>query len=156
MALVSVYSAKVQDIAGHTGNVVLYLPTGLTVAQITAFSDAYLALLDEVTAGQIISASVALAIEPPAGLKVAPMGGQYIQLGANFGFQVDDSNYRYTLRVPAIREALLTGDNVNLADTAVDAFTDFLSAGDGTVFPGTEEGSQLGTILTGVATFRKG
>jgi hypothetical protein len=155
MALVSVLSAGLQDIAGHKGTVVTYLPSGLTVAQISAFSDEFLSVLDEVTAAQIVSASVALAIDLPVGLKVAPMAGQYIQLGANFGFVVANSAYRYSQRVPAIREALLVGDAVDMTDNAVIDYAGGMTTGVTPALPTDQDGGDLTAVISGTATFRK-
>ncbi len=156
MALVSVYSVKVQDVNGKVGHTVIYLPSGLTVAQIQAWSDAMLAKYNEVTAAKIIAANVQLALTLPAGLKTDPMAGQYIPLGANVAFNVANSAYRHTLRVPAIREALISGDSVVLTGTDPAAWVVLLATGDGTVAPASEEGNDLGTLIGATASFRKG
>lgn len=155
MAVVDDISVKIQDAKGESTRLHIYAPTGQTFAAITAFTDQNLPLLDVITAGQIVAATLTRAIILPGGLKAAPVANSDVQEGANMLFDVAASNYNHSIRVPALVQALFTGREVDLADLDVIAWSNDVINGLGGVAPSDRKGGDLVGLLSGKKTFHK-
>jgi len=156
MAAVDLISYTVVDVAGTRSQVHLYAPSGSTVAQLQALSDEVVAALDEIIAGQVISANLNLALTLPGTLKLTPLAGHYVQMGANFGFNALGTAYRHSIRVPSILESLVVGDEVDLTDADVTAFVDAIVDPAATTKPSDRHGADLTGVINAPVTFRSG
>lgn len=154
MAEVNLISIQIADSGGLTGNVLVPVPTGLTIAEIQTYVDAMLPNLDVVTGGKINKASVSLALTLPAGLKANAIAGTPIQWGGNFAFDAANTPYRFTVHVPAIDQGLVTGEDIDTSGVAAAWVTDMVS-GDLAVNPSDRYGNDLVSLLDARVSFRK-
>lgn len=152
---VDLISYSVVDDDGTAANIPIFLPTGQTLAALQTFSDSMAAAIDDITACKIIGATISKALTLPGTLKANPVGGHFVQLGANFGFAAAGTPYRHTVRIPGILETLLTGDVVNTSDTDVSTFVSAMTGGFGGEQPSNRYTDDLTALLSAVATFRK-
>jgi len=155
MADVHLLSVRLVDVYGKAGHVNIFVPSATTLAQVQAYYDTVALTLDAITGAKIDSATVALALVNPGGLKAAAIADQPIQWGANWGFDVLNTPYRWTMHVPAILSSLVTGEDINRADADVVAFEADLVTGDGTVAPTGRDGGDLVSVLDAKVSFRK-
>ena len=155
MANVDLITFQLTDAAGKVAQCHVYVPSGETIEDIQALATAIATELDDVTAAVITEASVRLSLTLPGGLKAEATAGHYVNLGANFAFDAADTEYRHTIRVPGILEALLSGDTVIMADADVAAFTTAIVDGTALVDPSDRYGNDLVAVLPSMATFRR-
>jgi len=155
MANTHLVSYSLVDSEGRRGNVQVYVPATLTLAQVQTGSDALIALIDAITGAKVDSAQVALALTLPGGLKASATEGEDIQKGANFGFDAADTPYRHTVRIPAVAEAIVNGDEINQADEDAAAFISFMEDGATPFLPSDRYANDLGSLLSAVVTFRQ-
>jgi len=155
MAETNLISYQVKDFNNHIAQVHIYVPTGLTVAQLVAFSDLAAADLDTIIGATIEKASVTLDLGLPEGLKGTAVDSQPVEEGANLAFDAANTAYRWTQRVPSLLDEYYTEDTVILADSDITAWTARMTAGDLTVLPCDRYGNDLTDVLSGVKTFRK-
>jgi len=107
-------SYSILDGKGKTGSLPVRIPAGaLTLAQVSAYAQDLAELIDNVTSGQITSINVALSVDLPAGLKVAPGAYCDIEEGGLFSFATG-TPYVDSPRVPAFLETLFVGENIDL------------------------------------------
>lgn len=155
LANVNLISVSLVDDAGRTGSLTLPVPTGLTVAQIQSYVTAMLPNLDAVTGAKINGCTVALQLTLPGTLKASAIADHPISYGANFGFDAADTNYRHTVRLPAIDQGLVDAGEVQTTDALIIAWTDDVVDGDATVLPCDRYGNDLSAFLGAEVTFRK-
>lgn len=155
MATVDLVSVGVKDFKGKTASVVVAIPTGNTLADITLYAQAFAGVLDAVTDALVQSITVTLQVPLPGGLKVAHPESEDIGSGANFGFDCANTNYRETIRVPAILSTLRTGDLVDMTDPVITVFTGNVINGVAPVLPSDHYGNDITAALQAVVTFRK-
>jgi len=155
MAQTNLVSIQVTDDAGNVGNVLLSFPATSSLANIQSFVDGFCAHLDAVTGAKITKASVSLALTLPAGLKASALPDTPVQWGANFAFDVADSSYRYTVRVPAIDQGLVTGGVVDTSPQFVQDFINDFVIGDGVVAPSDRYANDITAFIEAASTFRK-
>jgi hypothetical protein len=154
MALVNVYSARIQDHTGDVKTMALYFPATTTLAQITAFSDAFLAALDPVIDGVVAEAAVTLSIPVPAALKDVAVVGNTVHEGALLRFDCTNSNYCLSAFVPSWENAGFTGNAVSAAGDYGN-LEGIIVAGSGGAIPTDRDGNDLVTFTGGDRTFRK-
>lgn len=155
MATVDLISYRVRDNAGKTGNILIYVPSGSTIANLQSFSDSLVALLDDTTGGLFESVSVSKALTLPGGLKVAPVAGHFVNLGANLAFDADQTIYNHTIRIPAILESLVVGEDVDISDPLITALETGIVTGFGGPVASDKYANDLTALLSGKATFWK-
>jgi len=156
MATVHVLSFSLIDDGGNTGSVVVYLPSTLTLAQVQTFTTSYAAALDGVTGAKIQSATVALALTLPGGLKANASADHPIQYGANFSYNADGTPYRLTQHIPAFLHTLITGEEIDIASALVIAVMDYMRDGVTGFEPTDRYGNDLEGFLGAAVSFRKG
>lgn len=83
-----------------------------TLAQIQTETTAFAPLLDAITGAVIEKATVTFPLTLPGGIKTDPVADYRNTRGALIGFDVLDSRYRWTNRVPAILEAFISGNDI--------------------------------------------
>jgi hypothetical protein len=157
MANVDIISVSVVDYKGDTGNVVYYVPTGQALGDIELQAQTFAALLDDVTGGVIQGMTITKQMTLPSGLKDTALAAHNIEKGGNIGFDCANTPYRTTIRVPAIAEAIVTGEVVDIttANDPGDLFCDHVVAGLSPVLPSDKYGNDITARLEGVVTFRK-
>jgi len=133
----------------------LYVPTGLTLAQYQTFADTAAEVVDNVTGSEIVGIDMTLALTLPGGIKGAPVAASLNERGGIIGME-NAGQFNDSVRIPAILVSIMSGDEFSLEDTAIEAFTLLLTAGDGVVFPRTRDGFVWeGTGLYGKKSFRR-
>jgi hypothetical protein len=155
MAVTDFVTYSLVDHKADVFSLPVFVPTGGTIAQLQALSDAISAVLDAVTGCQIQSASVNLGLTLPGGLKGSPTANLDIEKGANFGFDAANTDYRHTIRVPAIPSAMVIGELVDLTHSDIIAFRDAILAGVAPSLPSDRYGNDLTSLLSARVTFRK-
>jgi hypothetical protein len=155
MANTDLISISLVDINGNRATVPIFVPSGESVLALQTYMEAATTALDDVTAAKIDSASVTLSLNLPAGLKAAATAGHFINQGANFAFDAANTPYRHTIRVPAILETLLNGEQVDTTDAAVIAWRDNILNGVGAVVPSDRYANDLVALLQALLTFRQ-
>lgn len=154
MALVTMLSYSMIDDAGKRDTVRVFLPANTSLADCQTFSDTFAADLDAVTGAVIESAAVSLALTLPGGLKVTAVADSFKQVGANWGCGAANTNYRHTVRVPAINPSLLVDGQVDVAAQDIIDFGVDLTAGVGAIDPCDEYGNDLDSIIEVSPSFR--
>jgi hypothetical protein len=155
MAAVNLLTFSILDERGTRGQVNIFVPTGLTLAQYEAFVTAAAPDVDAMTGGKVMSAALTLDIALPAGLKANPIADQFMEQGVNFPFSCNGTGYRHTVRVPAFRDTLITDGAVDVAAQSVIDWIATLTAGDAVVLPCDKYGNDIETDLGPYIAFRK-
>jgi hypothetical protein len=134
----------------------IYVPTGHTLAEYQAFADAAGSVLDNVSGAKIVAADLVLALSlTNMGIKANAVAGHINERGGLIGME-NAGQWNDSIRIPAILNTLMSGDEFNLADPLVAAVTLMLTAGNGVVFPRTRDGFVWeGTGLYGKKSFRR-
>lgn len=154
MAQVNLITFSILDDKSTRGQVNIFVPTGMTLAEYAAYVTATAPKLDLVTGGQIMSASLTLQMTLPGGLKASPIADDHIERGVNFPFACANTNYRHTVRVPAFRATLLTDGEVLVADQGVIDWIAKLTAGDAVILPTDKNANDITTDLGPYLAFR--
>lgn len=155
MALVNMISYSLLDIRGKRAQVTVFVPTTATLAQIQTFSDLFAAALDDVTGARIMTASVALALTLPGGIKGAATEDTFVQTGMNLAFSAANTNYRYTAHIPALLSTLIDDGEIVDVGAVIDALETLYTAGDAVVLPTDENGNDLNGELGRDFSFRR-
>jgi len=112
MALVHVVSVSIQDYLGDTKPLTLYIPATVSLATLDSVLDTTLNAIDDAIDGQIVSVSVTLSRDLPAGLKASPVAGKDVHNGANLTYDPADTDYAFSIYVPTWEEAGFAGQAV--------------------------------------------
>jgi hypothetical protein len=134
----------------------IYVPTGLTLAQYQAFALIAATVIDATTGGKIVSADMKVDLTlVGATIKATPIAGHLNERGGIIGMDTA-GQFNDSIRIPAIKNTIMSGDSFSLADPLISALTLLLVAGDGVVFPRNRDSFVwLGTGLYGVKSFRR-
>lgn len=121
---------SVKDAKGAVSTTELDLPTSITLANATIFAQQLALLIDPIISGAITRIGIAVSVALPGGLTASPASGSDVEEGAIFQF-ITANNFRKSMRIPTFLEShILAGtQNVDLADTDVDAFVDAVTSG---------------------------
>lgn len=134
----------------------IYIPAGKTRAEINTYIAAIAPEIDALTGARIESVDVTLSFELPGGLKATPESGILNERGGLLTF--DTSGPRAdSVRIPAIKTALMPADSINTGATAVTNFVTRLTtettAAD--IRPVTAQDYNFTTLRRGKKSFRK-
>lgn len=110
MALISF---PITDYAGNRKNMVVHVADGLTVADYESIADQFSVQLDNVTAGIISDAVLRLSLPVNGAVKAVADSNDNAKRGALLNFDTA-GRYNYGLWVPAIKNALITGQSIEL------------------------------------------
>jgi hypothetical protein len=158
MAATNIVSMTIRDYKGKRSTVAVHFPTTFTIAQLQAWLDTFAVNLDGVTEGAIESANVTVGLTVPGAVKLTPLDDCDIEEGGNFSFSTP-GRYRHTIRVPAISQALVSGNSVNHAVPPVSTMLQNITAGvdvSGTlVIPTNGHGEDLVSLSAATKTFRR-
>lgn len=133
-----------------------------TIAQIQEAAQDLAVLLDTILDGQLTGIAVTLDADLPGGLKASPVAGSENQRGALFSFSLDGSPYRHSVRLPAFKEGMFSGKEVDVLDPDVVAFTTAMTngitvtaGGGATVEPANPFEFEYAALVSAVKSFRK-
>lgn len=86
-------------------------------------------LIDAVTGARIINGSITIPLAADAGWKATPISGQSVSDTLNLSFSNDDTIYRDTFAIPAVRDTLINaqGQPILTAAGAIDNLADELA-----------------------------
>lgn len=155
MAVVNLISVQLTDDRGQTTSTTIPIPATVSIADVQAYVTAMLPYLDAITGAKITGASVSLALTLPGGLKAAALSDHLNGMGVNFGYSAANTNYRWTFRLPAAAQTIISSGEWNTGDGNWTNFAPYLTTGDGTVAPCDRYGNDLTALLGAEVTFRK-
>ena len=89
------------------------------------------ARLDAISGLAISDASVQLGLTLPGGIKTTPTADYRTDAGGLFAFSVTGSEYRTSIYVPGILDAMRNGDDIPVSFTEVDDFVQACEVGPG-------------------------
>ena len=152
---INLISVQIIDDAGRSDSVLISVPDTTTLAEIQAWLDTNATYIDGITGGKLNKASVSLALTLPAGLKSQPLTDHPVQWGANFGFSANGTNYRHTVRVPAIAQTMVTAGAVDTSGASAQGFIGAMVSGSDGVLPTDRYENDLNGFIEASPTFRK-
>jgi hypothetical protein len=159
MADVAVLSVEISDADNKKKRMLIHVPVATTIAQAQAFSNALLPTVNGISQGVVSAVEIthSLTVDHGAlGIRAAALAGSVARNGANFLFDVTGNIYNHGVRVPTITPTLVSADDtLDVLNAPVSTFTDFIEAGDGTVFPTDRAGLDIATVLSGKRSFHK-
>lgn len=88
----------------------VYLPTGLTLAEIQAYSDLVVAEIDDITGGKVEAVEVTLSLDLPGAIKGAAEAGVLNERGGLIPFTTSGPRGD-SVRIPAIKTTIMPGDS---------------------------------------------
>lgn len=140
----------------------IFVPRGaLTLAQIQAFSDDYVALLDACLDTLITDAQIVIGLSLPAGLKAGAVDGSDAGRGGRLSFSVSGSSYSQGLYLPGVIEALRVGEKSlntagpNALSALITAIDTGINVGGTVIQPSDEQGSDLVALVGSGQSKRK-
>lgn len=156
----AILSFSVLDADGDKASIPVYVhydDATATLAAIQAFMAARASQLDAVLAGQITSMGITIFPALPGGLKGAPVAGSDVERTALLTWDTASSPVRaYGMDLPAAKDAVFTGDLVNVAQADMAAFITGMSPPPGTLVPTDERlAFSLVRVRSGRKSFRK-
>jgi hypothetical protein len=156
MAIVTVGSIQITDFAGQVKSVPLYLPIGMSSADVILALQEYAPLIEAAIDGKVTALSFTVGVDLPGGLKANAANGNLVNVGALLAFDVEDSNYSHSIYIPTWENAGFSGKsvlNTGVYATLITALvTNTTSVTDG---PTSEEGNDLVSFLRGSYRVRK-
>lgn len=155
MPVVDDVSIRVTDAKAKSVRTHVYSQTGGTLAELQAFVDANLPLLDTIIEPQITAVTFTRSLVLPAGLKAAPVADSDVEEGANMAFDVAATNYNHGVRIPGLLQSLFAGEAVDIADVDVIAWANSIINGTAGVVPSDRYGGDIVGLLSGTKTFRR-
>lgn len=132
----------------------VFLPGTLTLANVQTFLTAYAPLLDVITDGQLVEASVSIGLTLPGGLKGAPVADSDARMAwrASYG---NASRYKFGNYVPAIAASKRAGGFVDPGETDVAALIVAMITGLATFAPTDGHGFDLTSFAKGKISLLK-
>lgn len=119
-------SWTVEDAKGRKASVPiygLYNDATTDLAALLAWMDSMSVLIDNVTEAKVISQTLQIYPQLGAGLKATPVANCDVQETGLFTFPLAGLTAKsYSIDIPALIQAAFVGDEINTANTAVDAF----------------------------------
>lgn len=152
-------SFSIEDRDGDNSTVIIFLDSTFTLAQYAGFVTNFAPLLDAVTQGKIVSATLNMDMTLPGGLKASATSTAENQVGGLWTMATP-ARYKHGIRVPALVDSLFVGKNVNYsAAGAAQNFTNAITGGvdvSGTqIIPRDGYGNDLTSVATAVKSIRR-
>ena len=132
----------------------VFLPSTLTLANVQTYLTAFAPLLDAITDGQIVGASIAFGLTLPGGLKSGPVADSDARMAwrASFG---NASRFKWGNYVPAIAASKRAGGIVDPTDTDISAYLNAMITGLSTFQPTNGYGDDLTSFARGKISLLK-
>jgi hypothetical protein len=155
-SVLGLFSTRVIDAEGIT--VAKELPftfdDSATLANIKAFSDAYLAVLDPMTEGAITQQVFRIVLST-SGLKGAPIADSDVQETLLTSYIQNGVFSKWGDDIPAYIDAINVNGRINLANATLVSYAGFLTAAHAGFQAAGRTGNALVALYSGVETFRK-
>jgi hypothetical protein len=153
-------SYRLVDAKGKRQTVLIPVPRGaLTLADITGFMAAQAPLIDAITEAQVDSMAIEIGVTKPGGLKAAAIADSDCEEGGNLSFSCTGTDYAFSVRIPALVQALFAGSDVDMLDALLTPFTASMVAGllvgAVQVNPSNPYENDIAGVLAGSKSFRK-
>lgn len=148
---------SIRDAKGISSRTLVHIPSATTIANATTFAQAFGEVIDALIKGLITSVDLCIGLDISAwDLKAAPDASSDVEEGAAFTY-TDALGLLFRQRLPTFDETfVLAGTRqVDLANAGVQAYTDLITAGNGTVSPTAQAGSDLTDLVTAKEQFVK-
>jgi len=133
-------------------NIFLDVNTADTLSQIVGVVDDYLAVLAPIILGKGVEAVLSI-ILPPTGLP-STAGGEAEKTGL-FNFEQDTSPYKFGVDVPTLNDAVIVDGKIDLTNTDVIAWKEWLLATHTSITPVSKYDLVLLSLIDALITFRK-
>lgn len=153
----SLLSIELQDNLGVPASHDLFVnvPDTATVANLVTYGQAYCAVLDPVTSAEGVVAHFTVNF-PSTGLKTAPLATSEVERTGLFNFSQAGSRYKFGVDVPSIADAVIATGKIDLTNTGVIAWKNFiLAAGAGGIQAASKFSNLLSGLLDALISFRK-
>jgi hypothetical protein len=124
-----------------------------TIADIQAFADAYMAVLDAITEAQPIQQTFRIILGLD-GAKIAPVGDSDIQETLLMSYLVTGAAYKWGDDVGAYIDAINVGGRIDVANADLAAYSAFQTSAHSGFTPATRYGDTLDTLYSAMETFR--
>ena len=129
MAIGGAVSLSIRSAIGGRRAVPFYLRSGDgTLDDMLAVGNLIANLVDDITGAVVERGFITLPVDI-TGVKTDPVAGSLQSEGGLFGFTLAGTQYRLSVRVPALLPAKFVGDEIPPDGGPVDAFTDAIVAG---------------------------
>lgn len=132
----------------------VYLPTGLTLAQYQTWADALAPELDALTEGFIYSMDLNVALTLTSGIATSASSGAQNERGGLIQFSTPIPK-KFSVRIPAIKHAIMAGSSFSLADTDVAALITRLTTTTNSARPVTDFEQNMSAALSASKSQRK-
>lgn len=140
----------------------IFIPRGaLTLAQMQAFSDLYVELLDNTLATLITDAQIVIGLSLPVGLKGGAVDQSDSGIGGRLSFSVNASAYSQGVYLPGVIETLRVGEKAldtagpNALSILITALESGIDVGGTVIQPSDEQGSDLIALVGSGQSKRK-
>jgi len=120
----------------------IFFPASYTLANVQTFLTTYAPLLDTITDGKIVDATVAFSLTLPGGLKGSPVTDSDARMAARMSY-ANGSRYAFGNYIPGIGAAYRVGGVIDPTDTDVAAVIDAMVTGLSTFAPTNGEAFDL-------------
>lgn len=134
----------------------VYLPDGLTVAQVQTYAAAIIPEIDALTESQVVEANVTFALTLPGGIKGAPEAGAFNERGGLVTFDTEGPRAS-SVRIPAMDKDVMPGDSFALTDAGVAALVTRLTTASTAelIRPTSEQGYNFTAARAGKKSLRR-
>lgn len=150
-----ILSFGIVDADGDKKTLPVYIPSGLTLAQMQTFADDLAPKLHAVIDGEITDITATFSLSIAAGAAGAAVAGSEVQKGVLLDFVAADTQYVHGVYVPTWKNANFSGNEINLAGTGVSAFIAEFTTGATPALPSDRYGNDLTSLKKGTKRFRK-
>lgn len=157
MALPIKLQYSVKDAKGIVSRTLVHIPDGTSLANATTYAGDLAAVIDALIKGQIVSVDICVGVDLSGlGLKSSPDAASDVEEGAVFTYKTA-LGLLFRQRLPTYDEATIEPGTrqVDLANAGVEAYTDLIVTGNGTVAPVAQAGGDLTAISSAKEQFVK-
>jgi hypothetical protein len=126
-----------------------------TLAQLVTAAQNIATDTDAIIGGQVFKITGAVSVPLPSGIKSTPAANSRVEQTGLFNFSQSGSPYKYGVDVPSIKDSVLAGGRINLADTAVTTWVGLLTAAIGAFTPESTALRAIVGLVDALLTFRK-
>jgi hypothetical protein len=156
MANTDLLSYTVSGSAGDPKPIPVYFPTGMSLANIQAGSNALVALINSCIDGKVLRAQVTMQLTLPGGLNGSAAGDT--RVGALLGFDCTGTPYRHSIFFPTWKTAGFSASTVASGspnDDLIAAIEAGFGTGGSEVHPSDKYANDIVSFLEGLKKVRK-
>lgn len=147
---------SMRDAKGLVSRTLVHIPSATTLANATTYAQDLGEVIDAVIGGSIESIDICIGIALPGGIKATPDTDTDVEEGAVFVYK-DADGRTFRQRLPTFLESLVEAGTrqVDNANAAVQAYTDIIVDGNGTVAPVTLAATDITELVSDKEQFVK-